>query len=243
MGGRGATVSARLSLSVRPAQPQVECAFSFEGEEVSRTATPLPGQELLRKCRDEMALAAHGHSRARSDLPSMQRELRLVLSRRAISFLRAMLAQRPEVDTLALEIMLNDPDVLDGYPWELLSQRWHVAGRGVAVVVLRSVAATRLDRSPSRSVLLVGSASFDAISTNAPNEIAYLGNLLGSYTGIHPHEHPSITFMRFANLLRALKPSVVHIVTHGTMDGFQFQRDSDFPKDHNDIAPQEIGTI
>ena len=241
MGGRSAIVSARLSLSVRPAQQQLECAFSCEGEEVSRTATPLPDHGLLRKCRDEIALAAHGLPRARSSLPSMQRELRAVVSRPAIAFLRAMLMQRPQVDTLALEIMLNDPDTLDGYPWELLSQRWRVAGRGVAVVVWRSVATVRLDRSPSRAVLLVGSASFDAISTNAPNEITYLGKLLRGYTGIHPYEHPSITFMRFANLLRALEPSVIHIVTHGTMDGFQFQRDLDFPRDHDDITPQEIG--
>jgi hypothetical protein len=242
MSGRGTIVTARLSLSVRPAQPQVECAFSCEGEEVSRTATPLPNQGLLRKCRDEIALAAHGHQRARSDLPSLQRELRRVISRSAISFLRAMLTQRPEVDTLALEVMLNNPDALDGYPWELLSQQLRVADRVVTMVVWRSVAAERPDRSPSRAVLLVGSASFDAISTNAPNEIAYLGNLLRGYTGIHPHEHPSITFMRFANLLQALKPSIIHIVTHGTMDGFQFQRDPDFPKDHDDITPQEIGT-
>ena len=109
MGGRGAIVSARLSLSVRPAQPQLDCAFSCEGEEVSRTAKPLPNQGLLRKCRDEIALAAHGRPRAPSNLPSMQRELRRVISRPAIAFLRAMLMQRPEVDTLALEIMLNDP--------------------------------------------------------------------------------------------------------------------------------------
>ena len=39
MGGSGTVIPARMSLSVRPEQSQIECAFSYNGKELSRRPT------------------------------------------------------------------------------------------------------------------------------------------------------------------------------------------------------------
>jgi CHAT domain len=237
---RDTIIPVRMSLSVHPESPQLECAFSYDGNEY-RASTGLVDLQLLRAYRQEIALATQGYRRPSSAFPSMLRELQHIIPRPAIAILQRLSIHRPEATTLALEIMLNDPDILECYPWELLSEPGLLVDKKMAVVVWRSVARPKRSRHMSSAVLLVGSASFDATSTNAPNEIALLARLLRNCVGIHPCEYPSITFTRFIDLLRALQPSVIHIVTHGDIHGFKFQQDPDFSRTHYNILPQELG--
>jgi CHAT domain len=242
MGGGDSIIPIRMSLSVRPESPQLVCAFSYNGEELSRTATQLLHHELLRGYREEIASAAYGLPSAGSGASAVRSELRNIVPEQVATFLRKVIMQKPEGATLALEIMLNDPEILDCYPWELLSERGLLVDRKIAVVVWRSVPGQKPSRRPSSAALLVGSASFDTASTNAPNEIAFLAKLLRDGAGIHPYPHPSITFAQFTVLLKALEPAAVHIITHGNISGFQFQEDPDYSRSHADIPAQEIGT-
>jgi hypothetical protein len=234
-------IAARMSLSVRSESRQLECAFSFSGKEF-RTATTLFSDRLLTEHRKEIDLATQGYSRSRSESVRsvMERELRRVIPRQAIVLLRDAIMKRPETATLALEIMLNDALILECYPWELLSKPGLLVDRSIAVVVWRSVYRAKLARRPSSAVLLVGSASLDTISTNATEEIAHLAKLVRNHGGIHPHPHASITFRDFTQLLSALEPSVIHIVTHGDIRGLQFQEEEEFSRSHYDIPSQEL---
>jgi hypothetical protein len=242
MGGLDTIITVRMSLNAKPESSQLECALTYQGDEFSRTSTPLLNQELLKGYRQEIALAILGLPEASNGVSSVQRELGKIIPPEAAAFLRKATAQRPEASTLSLEVMLNNPAVLDLYPWELLSQPGLLVDPRIAVVVWRSVPKPRLLKRPSSAVLLVGSASFDTISTNAPGEIAFLAEMLEDSTGIHPWQRPSVTFAQFAELIKALEPSVIHIITHGDIDGFQFQQYPDFSRSHVDIPAQEIGT-
>jgi hypothetical protein len=234
-------IDVRMSLSVRPESSQLECAFSFGGEEF-RAVTSLLSAQLLNGHRREMRLAIRNFHPSHSVLPEIRRELRRIIPRRAITLLRNVITQKPEISTLSLEIMLNDPTILESYPWEVLSDPGMLVDRRIAVVIWRSVPRQKVPRRPSSAVLLVGSAPLDTTSTNAPEEIAHLARIIGSHAGIHPYARPSITFKNFVDLLLALHPSVIHIVAHGSIRGFQFQRDPEFSRDHDDIPPQELAT-
>jgi len=241
MEGCGTIIPARISLSIRPESSQLECAFSLNGERFPREPASLPSQQLLEAYRSDIKLAAAGFPVPSSSTQSMRRELRKIIPRTVIAAVRNAVAAVPEASTLALEIKLNDPEILDPYPWELLSEQGILASRKKAVTVWRSVPAPKFSRRPSSSVLLVGSASFDTTSTDAAGEIAVLAELLRNSTGIYPYEKPHITFAEFLELLRALDPSVIHVITHGNMDGFQFQKDPEASRTHDNIPPQEIG--
>ena len=186
MEGCGTVIPARISLSVQPELSQLECAFSFNGEGFPRRSAPLPSQQLLEAYRSDIKLAAAGFPVTSSSTQSMRRELQKIIPRAVIAAVRNVVAAVPEATTLALEIRLNDPEILDPYPWELLSDRGILADRKKAVTVWRSVPAPKFSRRPSSSVLLVGSASFDTTSTDAAGEIAVLAELLRNSTGIHP---------------------------------------------------------
>jgi hypothetical protein len=142
--------------------------------------------------------------------------------------------------TLAVEVMINDPQVLERYPWELLADSEMLGNPDAEVVVWRSVRAPRRPRNPSSAVLLVGSASLDAISTNAAEEISHLVQLIEGYHGVSPHAFPGVTFDDFVQRLGALTPAVVHIVTHGDLSSFQFQQEAQYSKSHYDIPSQEL---
>ena len=241
MGGSGTIIPARMSLSVRPGPSKIECAFSYNGQELSRRPASLPNQELLEAYRSDINSAAAGFSVTGSSVRLMKRELRKIIPRPVAAFVRDAVVQGPEASTLALEIMLNDPEILDPYPWELLSDRGLLVDRKIAVTVWRSVPAPKFSRLPSSSVFLVGSASFDTTSTDAAGEIAVLAQILKNCTGIHPFGRPRITFAGFLDLLKALGPSVIHIITHGNINGFQFQEEPEASRSHADIPPQELG--
>jgi CHAT domain len=232
-------IPARMSLNVRVQPSQLECAFTVDGREF-RTATPLFSDKLLSDHHKEVVLATQGFRPSSSVAPFIRRELQRIIPRPAKALLRDVALRRPEATAIALEIKLNDPLILERYPWELLAGYKMLPDRKVAVIVWRSVATPTLPRRPSSSVLLVGSASFDTTSTNAAEEIAHLARLIDKYSGIHPYPRPSITFTGFASLLLAIRPSVIHIVTHGDIRGFQFQEESEFSSTHFDILPQEL---
>lgn len=240
MGGHGTIIPAQMSLSVRPESPQLECAFFYNGTQLSRKSAPLPNRQLLEAYRNDIKLAAIGDPAAGSTVRLMRRELKNVIPRPVAAFVRKTVMSGPEGCTLALEIILNDPETLDPYPWELLSEQGLLVDRMIPVVVWRSVPVPKFSRLPSSSVLLVGSASFDTTSTDAAGEIAVLAKLLQDCTGIHPYGKPRITFEQFLNLLKALEPSVIHIIAHGNLKGFQFQEDPEVSRTHANIPAQEI---
>ena len=234
-------VPARMSLSVRANPSQLECAFTVDGQEF-RSATPLFSDRLLRDHHREVAVAVGGVRSSYSVLPTVRRDLRRIIPGPARSLLREVVMQRPGATAIALEIMLNDPLILERYPWELLAGHMRLPDRRIAVIVWRSVATpTLLPRRPSSSVLLVGSASLDTTSTNAGQELAHLAGLVAGHSGIHPYPHSTITFSNFVSLLPAIRPSVIHIVVHGNIHGFQFQEEAGYSEEHIDVLPQELG--
>lgn len=240
MGGHGTIIPAQMSLSVRPGSLQIECAFFYNNKQLFRKSAPLPDHELLKAYRNDIKLAGIGDTHTGSHVRQMRRELKNIMPRQEAAFFRKAVVPGPGASTLALEIELNDPEILDPYPWELLSEKGLLVDPQIPVVVWRSVSAPKFNRLPSSAVLLVGSASLDTTSTGGDGEIKALAKLLQDGTGIHPDKNPSITFEQFRNRLKALEPSVIHIVVHGDIDGFQFQEDPDVSRTHADILAQEI---
>jgi hypothetical protein len=230
-----------MILSVRRKSPQLSCSFYFYENEF-HTSTPLLSNQLLRGYRDEIALAAQGFRRPRSIVPALRRELRHVIPQSAITVLRQAFTLYSEATTLALEIMLNDPEILECYPWELLSERGLLLDRRIAVIVWRSIVRPKLPRHLNSAILLVGSASSDTISKNVSNEIASLAGMLRDYPGIHPYECPSISFAKFTSLVHMLQPSVINIVTHSDISDFRFKEDPEFSVPSSDISSEELGT-
>ena len=233
-------ISARMSLSVRSKPSQVECSFTVDGGRESRTVRPMFSDKLLSDHHKEVVLATQGFRASSTVLPTVRRELQRIIPRSARASLQDAVMRRPEATAIALEIKLNDPLILERYPWELLAGYRVILDRKIAVIVWRSVAAPTLLRRPSSSVLLVGSASLDTKSTNAAEELAHLTGLIKKHSGINPYPRPSVTFSGFLSLLVAIQPSVIHIVVHGDIRGFQFQEEPEFSRTHFDILPQEL---
>ena len=143
---------------------------------------------------------------------------------------------RPLVE---LEIIINDRG-LENYPWELLAEPGLLTPPGVDVAVWRGVSLPPAERQASTAVVLIGSASLDLIPPFNHEEVGRLAQLLGAYPWIKPLPYPSITFGDFANVLDVIHPVVVHMVVHGSTNGFQFQASRTIPKDHYDIPAQEL---
>jgi glycosyltransferase involved in cell wall biosynthesis len=233
---RHATIlAAQMNVTVRQRPPQLECVLSCRGEEF-RGSAPLLDDRLVRQGHEEIGLQAQGIRRPTSVIPQVRRRLMASIPRQAISFLRQV-AQAPTISTLALEISLGEPAVLDPYPWELLAERGFLADPGIAVAVWRSVKSPKQPTPRSSAVLLVGSASPDgAVATTVPDELDTLTRLLRECPVIHTHAHSDIAFPGFAQMLRALQPSAIHIVTRGKLSDFRFNDDSGA-----DSPPHEIG--
>lgn len=234
-----ALVPARLSVSVRTDNGPLVCAFSV-GDKAFREEIPLLAPQLLDRYRIEVDYATQGLRPRDTVLPELRRALVRVIPRSAREWLRRIVAEAGEQATLAVEVMINNPLVLERYPWELLAHPGMLISRDRPVVIWRSVRTARRSRNPSSAVLLVGSASFDAVSTNAAEEISHLVQLFEGYRGVNAHAFPGVTFDDFVQRLAALAPAVVHIVTHGNLGSFQFQQEDQYSKSHYDIPSQEL---
>jgi hypothetical protein len=139
-----------------------------------------------------------------------------------------------------LEIRVNDR-ALENYPWELLAEPGLLAPPETEVAVWRSVATSPLDeRQASTAVLLIGSASLDSVPPFAREEVEHLTQLLGEYRWVKPLPYPSITFGDFSETLEVIRPAVVHVVVHGSTDGFQWQASRTLSESHYTITPQEL---
>jgi hypothetical protein len=139
-----------------------------------------------------------------------------------------------------LEIRVNDR-ALENYPWELLAEPGLLAPPETEVAVWRSVATSPLDeRQASTAVLLIGSASLDSVPPFAREEVDHLNQLLGEYRWVKPLPYPSITFGDFSKTLEVFRPAVVHVVVHGSTDGFQWQASRTISESHYTITPQEL---
>jgi hypothetical protein len=234
-----ALIPARLSVSVRADTGPLVCAFSV-GDQAFREEIPLLAPRLLDRHRLEVDYATQGLRPRETVLPELRRALVRAVPQPAREGLRRIVAEAGEHASLAVEVMINDPLVLECYPWELLAHPGMLVSRDRPVVIWRSVRTARRPRDPSSAVLLVGSASFDAISTNSAEEISHLVQLFEGYRGASAHPFPGITFDDFVQRLAALTPAVVHIVTHGNLRSFQFQQDAQYSKSHYDIPSQEL---
>lgn len=235
----GALIPARLSVSLRADTGPLVCAFSVGDQAFRAEISPL-APELLARHRVEVDYATQGLRPRDTVLPELRRALARAVPQPAREWLRRIVAEAGEHPTLAVEVMINDPLVLERYPWEMLAAPGVLVSRDKQVVVWRSVRTERRPRNPSSAVLLVGSASLDAISTNAAEEISHLVQLFDGHHGASAHAFPGVTFDDFVLRLAALKPAVVHIVTHGDLRSFQFQREAQYSKSHYDIPSQEL---
>jgi hypothetical protein len=235
----GTLIPARLSVSVRADAGPLVCALSVADQEF-RQEIPLLAPGLLDRHRIEVDYATQGLRPRDTVLPELRRALVRAVPRPGREWLRRIIAEAGEHASLAVEVMINDSLVLERYPWELLAHPGLLVSRDSPVIIWRSVRTARRARNPSSAVLLVGSASFDAISTNAPEEISHLAWLFEGYRGASAYPFPGVTFNDFVQRLAALTPAVVHIVTHGNLRSFQFQQDAQYSKSHYDIPSQEL---
>src|SRR6185437_17170777 len=94
MGGSGTIIPVRMSLSFRPESPQIECAFSYNGKELSRIRTPLPNPQLLEAYRNDIKLAAAGFPVTGSSLRLMRRELRKIIPKTMAAIVSDAVVQR-----------------------------------------------------------------------------------------------------------------------------------------------------
>jgi hypothetical protein len=138
-----------------------------------------------------------------------------------------------------LEIGVNDRE-LENYPWELLAEPGVLTPPGADVAVWRSVTSRTAERQASTAILLIGSASLDLRQPFTYEEVTGLDELLKRYPWTTPIPHHSIPFGKFSSLLDLVHPAVVHVVVHGTVDGFKFQSSGSVPESHYDITAQEL---
>src|SRR5690242_12418241 len=113
-------IPARMSLSVRTQPSQLECAFTIAGREL-RAAAPLLSDKLLSDHRRQIILATQQVRPSSPVLPTMRHQLQRIIPGPARALLRDVVMQYPEATSIALEIKLNDPLILERYPWELLA--------------------------------------------------------------------------------------------------------------------------
>ena len=124
---------------------------------------------------------------------------------------------------------------------ELLAEPGLLVPPETEVAVWRSVAKSPPDeRQASTAVLLAGSASLDSVPPFAREEVEQINRLLGEYRWVKPLPYPSITFGDFSETLEVIRPAVVHVVVHGSTNGFKWQASRTLSESHYTITPQEL---
>src|SRR5258708_4587838 len=104
---RGTVIPVRMSLSVQPKSSKVDCAFSCNGEELSRQPASLPDRQLLDAYHREINSVAAGLPVKPSHTYSMKSELQKIIPGPVADFVHGTIEQGRQSRTLALEVMLN----------------------------------------------------------------------------------------------------------------------------------------
>jgi hypothetical protein len=233
---RRSAVPARLELSLR--KNSIASSFYCRYGELHANADH-PPWEAVNGYQQAIELANAGDESGRDNCGRMSQAILACLPPALPSLLKHFvqgLSGRPLVE---LEIVINDRG-LENYPWELLAEPGLLTPPGVDVAVWRGVSLPPAERQASSAVVLIGSASLDLIPPFNHEEVGFLAQLLGAYSWIKPLPYPSITFGDFANVLNVIRPVVVHVVVHGSTNGFQFQDSEATSKNHYDIPAQEL---
>lgn len=233
---RRSALPARLELSLR--NNVIASSFYCGQDELHDDAAP-PPREAFDGYLEAIEHANAGIDSGRGSCGRMGQAVLACLPPEAPTLLKRLaqdLSGRPLVQ---LEIVVNHR-ALENYPWELLAEPGLLTSPDVDVSVWRGVSLPPAERQASTAVLLVGSASVDLIPPSNYDEVGLLDQLLGAYLWIKSIPYPSITFGDFANVLDVIRPVVVHVVAHGSTDGFKFRASRTHPKDHYDIPAQEL---
>jgi hypothetical protein len=233
---RRSALPARLELSLR--NNSIASSFYCRQDELHANADPPPG-EAVDGYQQAVELASAGVDSGRGNCIRMRQAILACLPAELSALLKRLTQGLSGGPLVELEIVINDRR-LENYPWELLAEPGLLTPPEVDVAVWRGVSLPPAERQASTAVLLIGSASLDLIPPFSHEEVGHLAQLLGAYPWIKPLPYPSITFGDFANVLDVIHPVVVHLVVHGSTDGFQFQASRTLPEDHYDIPAQEL---
>jgi CHAT domain len=213
----------------------------------------LPNAEVVSGYQQAITLASLGDDSGTDGCQRMRDAIVSCLPTESQALLKRLAYGAPNAPFVNLEIRVHDC-ALENYPWELLAEPGLLAPLGADVAVWRSVAeepgvagersvARELPRrrQASTAVLLVGSASFDdSRPPFAREEVIHLARLLGQYRWVKPLPYPSITFGDFSETLSVIHPAIVHVVVHGSTDGFRWQDPGTLPESHHTIPAQEL---
>ena len=236
MNDRRSSLPARLELSLQ--KNSIVSGFYCHQDELHANVG-LPAWEALLGYQEAIARATAGDDSGRPDCLRMRDAIVACLPPELPTLLERLAQGLSGSPLVELEIAVNDR-ALENYPWELLAEPGALAPPDADVAVWRSVRSRPAQRQASTAVLLIGSASVDTAPPFSHEEVGQLAELLAQYSWINPLPHPSITFGYFSHLLNVIRPTVVHLVVHGSTDGFQFQASGTAPKSHYEIPVQEL---
>ncbi len=234
---RRSALPARLELSLRNnvIASSFYCGLGDLHDDVAR-----PPREAVDGYAKAIEHASAGIDSGRGNCGRMGEALLACLPPGSPALLERLVTQDlPGRPLVQLEIVINHR-TLENYPWELLAEPGLLTPPDVDVSVWRGVRLDPAERQTSSAVMLVGSASVDMIPPSNYDEVGLLHQLLGTYPWIKSIPYPSITFSDFATALNVIRPVVVHVVAHGSTDGFKFRASKKHPKNYHNIPTQEL---
>lgn len=233
---RRSALPARLELSLRD---NVIASSFYCGEGELHDDVARPPREAVDGYAAAIEDASAGIDSGRGNCGRMGEALLACLPPGSPTLLKRLAQDLPGRALVQLEIVINHR-TLENYPWELLAEPGLLTPPDVEVSVWRGVSLEPAERQTSTAVMLVGSASVDMIPPSNYDEVGLLDQLLCTYPWINSQPYPSITFGDFANVLNVIRPVVVHVVAHGSTDGFKFRASRKHPKNYNNIPAQEL---
>jgi hypothetical protein len=228
-----ASLPARLDLSLR-GNSIASSFYCGKGERHGKA--DLPTAEVVQA----IERARRGDDLGIGDCQRMRDTILSCLPQDSLELLKSSAQGLPEESLVELEIRVNDR-ALENYPWELLAEPGLLAPPETEVAVWRSVMTSLPDeRQASTAVLLAGSVSLDSVPPFAREEVDEITQLLREYRWVKPRPYPSVTFGDFSKILEVIRPAVVHVVVHGSTDGFNWQASRTLSESHYTITPQEL---
>ncbi len=232
-----ASLSARLALNLTG--NSIDSSFYCDKDERHGKAE-FPTAKVVQGYQQAIAHALLGDDSGIGDCQRMRDTILSCLPPDSRELLKSRAQGLSEDSLVKLEIRVNDR-ALENYPWELLAEPGLLVPPETEVAVWRSVAKSPPDeRQASTAVLLAGSASLDSVPPFAREEVEQINRLLGEYRWVKPLPYPSITFGDFSETLEVIRPAVVHVVVHGSTNGFKWQASRTLSESHYTITPQEL---